>query len=114
VYELSGSNLVIHHPCNSRISTEDLKSHRTSCPKRVNKIALVIGNGKYDDYPLVSPQHDAKAIAQALKSIGFRLVGGGPMFDLDKAEMEVNFFFLFFFFFLLWNTSVLTNSGSTL
>jgi len=87
--ELSGSNGVIHHPCNSHINIEDLGSHRMTCTKRVNKVALVIGNSKYDCYPLDSPHCDADAVAKSLQKIGFRLVGGGAFFDLNKVKMEV-------------------------
>jgi uncharacterized caspase-like protein len=35
------------------------------------KIALVVGNSRYKDSPLKNPANDAKAIAAALKSVGF-------------------------------------------
>ncbi|WP_179402649.1 SUMF1/EgtB/PvdO family nonheme iron enzyme [Burkholderia guangdongensis] len=40
----------------------------TQAPRRV---ALVIGNGAYRDHPLANPVHDADAIADTLRAIGF-------------------------------------------
>ena len=53
------------------------------------RIALVIGN---DDYrhlePLHNPRNDAQLIADTLQSLGFELIGGKPLLDLDKAAMD--------------------------
>ncbi len=38
---------------------------------RLPKIALVFGNSKYKDAPLKNPANDARAIGEALKSVGF-------------------------------------------
>jgi Caspase domain len=38
------------------------------------RIALVIGNGQYKDSPLANPVNDARAIARALTSSGFKVV----------------------------------------
>ncbi len=38
------------------------------------RIALVIGNGQYKDSPLANPVNDARAIAKALTSSGFKVV----------------------------------------
>ena len=35
------------------------------------KLALVVGNGAYPKWPLRNPANDARAVAQALTSVGF-------------------------------------------
>jgi tetratricopeptide (TPR) repeat protein len=53
------------------------------------RIALVIGNSLYRNVPrLDNPVNDAKLIADALKSLGFKLVGDGAQLDLDKAGID--------------------------
>jgi type VI secretion system VasD/TssJ family lipoprotein len=37
------------------------------------RVALVIGNGRYPDFPLNNPEHDARLIAQTLRSLGFEV-----------------------------------------
>lgn len=49
--------------------------------------ALVIGNGAYAHAPyLRNPGRDARAVADALKGLGFAVTG--PLADLGKAELE--------------------------
>ena len=55
------------------------------------RVALVIGNGGYTELQaLANPRNDATAMAQALKGLGYRLVGregqpaDGPLVDLDQ------------------------------
>lgn len=38
------------------------------------RVALVIGNGAYDDGPLQNPPNDARAMAQALRQCGFQVI----------------------------------------
>jgi len=53
------------------------------------RVALVIGNGTYQNVtPLKNPVGDAKLMAEALKSVGFELVGGEPLIDADKPTLE--------------------------
>jgi TPR repeat protein len=40
---------------------------------REHRIALVIGNGNYRSAPLVNPVNDARAMSEALRSVGFRV-----------------------------------------
>ena len=50
------------------------------------RVALVIGNGAYKNAPrLDNPAFDAKAVADAFRSLGFQVVDG---YDLDIAEMR--------------------------
>ncbi|EWY40446.1 caspase (peptidase) [Skermanella stibiiresistens SB22] len=50
-----------------------------------DRVALVIGNGAYRDVaPLPNPPNDAKAVAQALRRIGFSVVDG---YDLTFTQM---------------------------
>jgi type VI secretion system VasD/TssJ family lipoprotein len=37
------------------------------------RVALVIGNGRYPDFPLNNPEHDARLVAQTLRSLGFEV-----------------------------------------
>ena len=51
-----------------------------------SRFALVIGNGAYRAVPeLVNPPNDARDVAEALKSLGFKVTFG---VDLDQAEMQ--------------------------
>ena len=53
------------------------------------RVALVIGNSAYKNIPaLDNPAHDAKLMADTLRSLGFTLVGGGAQLDLDKARFD--------------------------
>jgi uncharacterized caspase-like protein len=52
-------------------------------------VALVIGSSNYRSVArLANPANDAKLIANALKSLGFELIGGGAQLDLDKAGFD--------------------------
>jgi hypothetical protein len=53
------------------------------------RIALVIGNSQYRNVAgLDNPVNDARLMAEALKALGFKLVGDGPQLDLDKAGFD--------------------------
>jgi len=53
------------------------------------RVALVVGNGSYTHVaPLKNPANDARLLAEALRSIGFTVVGGGAQLDLDKQSFE--------------------------
>ncbi len=54
------------------------------------RVALVIGNSGYRHVtPLDNPSHDAELIADTLRNtLGFELVGGKALLDLDKAGMD--------------------------
>lgn len=58
--------------------------------RETNKSALVIGNSDYRNgfSKLKSPGNDASSMAEALKRLGFRLVGGKAHIDVTFAEME--------------------------
>jgi tetratricopeptide (TPR) repeat protein len=55
-----------------------------------NKIALGIGNSNYQNgfSKLNSPKNDAVKMAEALKRLGFRIVGGGAQIDVSYRDME--------------------------
>lgn len=54
--------------------------------QRGPKVALVIGNGRYVNAPeLPNPPNDARALAAALRGLGFKVIEG---FDLDGTEMR--------------------------
>jgi Caspase domain len=50
------------------------------------RIALVIGNGKYKEAPLLNPVNDARAVAKALGRSGFKVV---QKENIGRAEMQV-------------------------
>jgi len=53
------------------------------------RVALVIGNGRYHSTaPLQNPPNDARLIGETLASLGFQVVGDGPLLDADRATME--------------------------
>jgi uncharacterized caspase-like protein len=53
------------------------------------RVALVIGNAAYAHVArLGNPQNDAQLIAETLHGLGFTLVGGGPLLNLDKAAID--------------------------
>lgn len=58
--------------------------------RETNKVALVIGNSDYQNgfSKLNSPRNDAAAMAEALKRLGFRLIGGKAHLDAGFSEME--------------------------
>ena len=49
------------------------------------RVALVIGNSRYQDNPLRNPANDARAMSRALSGLGFEVIEGE---DLTKPEME--------------------------
>ena len=49
------------------------------------RVALVIGNGAYEDGPLLNPANDAREMARALKDLGFEVVEAR---DATRARME--------------------------
>ena len=53
------------------------------------RVALVVGNSAYRNVPrLDNPANDAKLLADTLSSLGFTLVGGSALFDLDKPSLD--------------------------
>lgn len=57
-------------------------------PALAERVALVIGNSRYTSFnPLDGSREDAATVATALREQGFTLIGGGPLYDLDWAEM---------------------------
>lgn len=57
-------------------------------PHPGKRIALVIGNGAYVHVEhLANSGNDARLMAKTLQDVGFTLVGGGPLLDLDHAGM---------------------------
>ena len=56
--------------------------------QRQSKVALVIGNGNYDEAPLRNPVNDANDIAAALKRLGFELIDNRALLNLNKRQMD--------------------------
>ena len=58
-------------------------------PLHSRRVALVVGNGGYQHLPqLANPPNDATLVARTLHDLGFVLVGGGPLLNLDKAGFD--------------------------
>ena len=49
------------------------------------RIALVIGNGRYPEIPLNNPEHDARLVAQTLRTLGFEV---GEHLNLGAREFK--------------------------
>ncbi len=49
------------------------------------RVALIIGNGAYKESPLRNPVHDAKAMAESLRQLGFEVM---QFANLSKRDME--------------------------
>ena len=52
---------------------------------RQRRIALVIGNGRYPEIPLNNPEHDARLVAQTLRSLGFEV---GEYLNLNVRDFK--------------------------
>jgi len=53
------------------------------------RVALVVGNSAYRNVAILdNPANDAKLLADTLSSLGFTLVGGGALLDLDKPSLD--------------------------
>ena len=51
------------------------------------RVALVVGNANYQNVPrLANTANDARLVAETLRRLGFELVGGGPLLDLDRTS----------------------------
>lgn len=62
----------------------------TSAAHAEKRVALVVGNSAYQAVGrLDNPTNDASLMADTLSDLGFKLVGGGAQFDLDKAGLDV-------------------------
>jgi hypothetical protein len=53
------------------------------------RVALVVGISRYQHLPKIdSPVSDARLLVDALRRVGFTVVGDGPQLDLDKPSFE--------------------------
>jgi uncharacterized caspase-like protein len=60
-----------------------------AAPQSSRRVALVIGNGAYQNIrTLKNPANDAADVAAALQELGFELVGGGAGVNLTQAQMR--------------------------
>ena len=74
----------------SQVASPLVPSPNVQPPRPPDKrIALVIGNSAYVNVPrLANPANDARLMADTLRSLGFRLVGGSAQLDLDKTQFD--------------------------
>jgi hypothetical protein len=57
--------------------------------KADKRIALIVGNSGYQNIPqLANPRNDASLMAETLRGVGFTLVGGRALIDLDKVSFD--------------------------
>jgi uncharacterized caspase-like protein len=60
-----------------------------SCAMAGERVALIIGNSSYVNIPpLGNPNNDAKLISNTLRDAGFKIIGGGPQLNLNKASFR--------------------------
>ena len=53
------------------------------------RVALIVGNSSYRYVsPLNNPANDAQLMASTLRDLGFMLIGGGALIDLDKPSLD--------------------------
>ena len=52
---------------------------------RQRRVALVIGNGRYPEIPLNNPEHDARLVAQTLRSLDFEV---GEYLNLNARDFK--------------------------
>jgi Caspase domain len=53
------------------------------------RVALIVGNSGYRYVSrLNNPANDARLMASTLRDLGFMLIGGGALIDLDKAGLD--------------------------
>ena len=54
------------------------------------RVALIVGNSAYRNVtPLDNPKNDATLMAETLRSLGFKFIGGAAQLDLDKSALDV-------------------------
>lgn len=61
-----------------------------AAPAKTGRVALVIGNGSYADSPLKNPVNDARAMAAALRELGFEVLvrENANLQQMDEAVRE--------------------------
>lgn len=77
-------------PSSNQSNNDLLQSPTGQAGSGQRRIALVIGNSNYKQPNLFlpNPANDAKLMAETLRGLGFELVGGKALTDLDKAAFE--------------------------
>ena len=66
-----------------------LAAGRAAAEASERRVALVIGNSQYVNVPrLANTANDARLIAETLERLGFSLVGGKALIDLDRAGIQ--------------------------
>jgi len=66
-----------------------LAAERAAGEASERRVALVIGNSQYVNVPrLANTGNDARLIAETLERLGFSLVGGKALIDLDRAGIQ--------------------------
>ena len=94
--EVSAKEAPSSHAATGQVASEIKAALTAPLPKALpsafpsgKRVALVIGNSNYSSVArLANPANDAKLMADALKSLGFELIGGGAQLDLDKAGFD--------------------------
>jgi tetratricopeptide (TPR) repeat protein len=93
-YELAQKHLAALPTSQAQTAqTSDLHSQLAAIPTTENKrrVALVIGNSAYTALrPLSNPANDARLIAKTLRSVGFTLIGGDALLDLNEQKFRLS------------------------
>jgi type VI secretion system VasD/TssJ family lipoprotein len=61
------------------------QSRAAGDPAGQRRVALVIGNGRYPEIPLNNPEHDARLVAQTLRSLNFEV---GEYLNLNARDFK--------------------------
>lgn len=72
--------------CAQAQEKRNLAVQKNEIPPNEQRVALVIGNSNYSDAPLANPVNDARAIAEALSKLGFRVT---KKENASKKEMSL-------------------------
>src|SRR5499426_2223456 len=67
------------------LSTAQRQRGQAVQPKAIQRTALVIGNGNYEQGPLRNPANDARAMGNTLKDLGFDVT---LHFNLNLRQMD--------------------------
>jgi formylglycine-generating enzyme required for sulfatase activity len=75
------STSMTKEPSSTEVSSEETATKKPQLSRK--RVALVIGNGKYQFAPLRNPENDAKNMADALRKLDFE-----PVIHLENASWE--------------------------
>ena len=82
-------------PASAQVRTAELdriQAPAQALPAPEQRVALVIGNGKYENTrPLANPDNDAQSVAELLNSAGFEVIAATDLTQDDMIKVMQNF-----------------------